>query len=90
MRLDDGDTVGSERCRSRRGPERAMDLTNVFRLDGKVAVVTGASYGLGVLFAEVLASAGADVVVTARSVDKLQETCTWSRGLGGRGHRSRR
>lgn len=51
-----------------------MDLTNTFRLDGKTAIVTGASYGLGVLFADVLASAGADVVVTARSVDKLADT----------------
>jgi NAD(P)-dependent dehydrogenase (short-subunit alcohol dehydrogenase family) len=51
-----------------------VDLADVFRLDGKVAVVTGGSYGLGVLFAEVLASAGADVVVTARSADKLEET----------------
>jgi NAD(P)-dependent dehydrogenase (short-subunit alcohol dehydrogenase family) len=51
-----------------------MDLTSLHRLDGKVSIVTGASYGLGVLFAEVLASAGADVVVTARSADKLQDT----------------
>jgi NAD(P)-dependent dehydrogenase (short-subunit alcohol dehydrogenase family) len=51
-----------------------MDLTSLHRLDGKVGVVTGASYGLGVLFAEVLASAGADVVVTARSKDKLEDT----------------
>jgi NAD(P)-dependent dehydrogenase (short-subunit alcohol dehydrogenase family) len=51
-----------------------MDLHDVFRVDGKVAIVTGASYGLGVLFAEVLASAGADVVVTARSADKLEDT----------------
>jgi NAD(P)-dependent dehydrogenase (short-subunit alcohol dehydrogenase family) len=51
-----------------------VDLANTFRLDGKVAIVTGGSYGLGVLFAEILASAGADVVVTARSVDKLAET----------------
>ncbi|HEX9258239.1 MAG TPA: SDR family oxidoreductase [Acidimicrobiales bacterium] len=61
-----------------------MDLTNVFRLDGKVAVITGASYGLGVLFAEVLASAGADIVVTARSVDKLQDTKAMVEGLGRR------
>jgi NAD(P)-dependent dehydrogenase (short-subunit alcohol dehydrogenase family) len=59
-----------------------MDLTDVFRLDGKVALVTGASYGLGVLFAEVLASAGADLVVTARSVDKLEETRDLVKGLG--------
>jgi NAD(P)-dependent dehydrogenase (short-subunit alcohol dehydrogenase family) len=61
-----------------------MDLSDVFRLDGKVAVVTGASYGLGVLFADVLASAGADVVVTARSADKLAETAKLVEDLGHR------
>jgi NAD(P)-dependent dehydrogenase (short-subunit alcohol dehydrogenase family) len=61
-----------------------VDLTQSFRLDGKVAVVTGASYGLGVLFAEVLASAGADVVVTARSVDKLEATRKLVEDLGRR------
>jgi NAD(P)-dependent dehydrogenase (short-subunit alcohol dehydrogenase family) len=61
-----------------------MDLTDVLRLDGKVAVVTGASYGLGVLFAEVLASAGADVVVTARSADKLADTAKVVENLGRR------
>ena len=61
-----------------------MDMTDVFRLDGKVAVVTGASYGLGVLFAEVLASAGADVVVTARSADKLAATAKVVENLGRR------
>jgi NAD(P)-dependent dehydrogenase (short-subunit alcohol dehydrogenase family) len=62
-----------------------MDLTDVFRLDGKVAIVTGGSYGLGVLFAEVLASAGADVVVTARSTDKLEETRKLVENVGRRG-----
>ena len=61
-----------------------MDLANTFRLDGKVAIVTGGSYGLGVLFAEILASAGADVVVTARSVDKLDETRGLVEALGRR------
>ncbi len=51
-----------------------MDLEGQFRLDGKVGLVTGGSYGLGVLFAQVLAAAGADVVVSARSGDKLAET----------------
>jgi len=46
---------------------------NLFRVDGKVAFVTGASYGLGKTFAEVLSSAGADVVLAARSLDKLRE-----------------
>ena len=67
-------------------PEKGggVDLTSIFRLDGKVAIVTGASYGLGVLFADVLASAGADVVVTARSKDKLDETKQLVESLGHR------
>jgi gluconate 5-dehydrogenase len=51
-----------------------MKWDKLYDLTGRVGVVTGASYGLGVLFAEVLADAGADVVITARSEDKLQET----------------
>lgn len=45
-----------------------------FGLDGKVAVVTGASSGLGVAFAEGLAAAGADVVLAARRTELLEET----------------
>ncbi|MGA9611957.1 MAG: SDR family NAD(P)-dependent oxidoreductase, partial [Mycobacterium sp.] len=45
-----------------------------FRLDGKVAIVTGASSGLGIAFAEALAEAGADVVLTARRTDRLEQT----------------
>ena len=45
-----------------------------FRLDGKVALVTGASSGLGVAVAVALAEAGADVVLGARRVDKLEDT----------------
>ena len=49
-------------------------VLDLFRLDGKVAVVTGASSGLGVSFAGALADAGADVVLAARRVEKLEET----------------
>jgi NAD(P)-dependent dehydrogenase (short-subunit alcohol dehydrogenase family) len=45
-----------------------------FRLDGRVAIVTGASSGLGVAFAMALAEAGADVVLAARRVDRLEQT----------------
>ncbi|MEJ2862139.1 SDR family NAD(P)-dependent oxidoreductase [Actinomycetospora flava] len=47
-----------------------------FRLDGRVAVVTGASSGLGAHFAVVLARAGADVVVAARRAEMLAAVST--------------
>jgi NAD(P)-dependent dehydrogenase (short-subunit alcohol dehydrogenase family) len=57
---------------------------NNFRVDGKVAVVTGASSGLGVAFAVALADAGADLVLTARRADRLEETADLVRARGGR------
>ena len=51
-----------------------MRLLDSFRLDGKVAIVTGASSGLGVAFAEGLAEAGADIAICARRVEKLEQT----------------
>jgi NAD(P)-dependent dehydrogenase (short-subunit alcohol dehydrogenase family) len=44
-----------------------------FRVDGKVAVVTGASAGLGVRFARLLTEAGARVVLVARRKERLEE-----------------
>ena len=61
-----------------------MTLLDRFRLDGKVAIVTGASSGLGVAFAEGLAEAGADVVICARRVEKLEETRGRVEALGRR------
>lgn len=61
-----------------------MTVLDTFRLDGKVAVVTGASSGLGVGFAKSLAEAGADVVLAARRVDKLAETAELVRERGRR------
>jgi NAD(P)-dependent dehydrogenase (short-subunit alcohol dehydrogenase family) len=51
-----------------------VSVLDKFKLDGKVAIVTGASSGLGVAFAEGLADAGADIAICARRVDKLEET----------------
>lgn len=49
-------------------------VTDMFRLDGKVAIVTGASSGLGIAFAQALAEAGADVAIGARRLQRLQDT----------------
>jgi len=51
-----------------------MTLLDRFRLDGKVAVVTGASSGLGVAFAQALAESGADIALGARRVERLEDT----------------
>ena len=58
--------------------------TDLFDLSGRVAIVTGASSGLGVTFAETLAEAGADIVICARRLDKLEETGRRIRDLGAR------
>lgn len=47
------------------------DVLSSFRLDGRVAVVTGASSGLGDRFAQVLHGAGASVLATARRSERL-------------------
>jgi NAD(P)-dependent dehydrogenase (short-subunit alcohol dehydrogenase family) len=61
-----------------------MTVTDLFRLDDRVAIVTGASSGLGVGFARALAEAGADVVLGARRVERLEETAGLVRALGRR------
>jgi NAD(P)-dependent dehydrogenase (short-subunit alcohol dehydrogenase family) len=55
-------------------PVADRTILDMFRLDGRVAIVTGASSGLGVVFARALAEAGADVALGARRVERLADT----------------
>jgi NAD(P)-dependent dehydrogenase (short-subunit alcohol dehydrogenase family) len=59
-------------------------VLSLFSLQGKVALVTGASSGLGVAFSRSLAEAGADVVLLARRVDRLTQTKVMVEDLGQR------
>ena len=49
-------------------------IEKLFDLTDRVAIVTGASSGFGVVFAHALAEAGADVVVAARRKERLEQT----------------
>ena len=55
-----------------------------FRLDGKVAIVTGAGRGIGAACARGLAEAGADVVLASRTQEQLDEVATEIHALGRR------
>jgi len=61
-----------------------VSVLDRFKLDGKVAVITGASSGLGAAFATGLAEAGADIAICARRADKLEQTRRDVEALGRR------
>jgi len=64
----------------------AEHLDQLFGLQGKVALVTGASSGLGVEFAQGLAMAGADIAVVARRLERLQAVAKQLEAFGVRAH----
>ena len=54
--------------------------------ENKVALVTGASYGIGFAIAKDLASRGAHLILTARSVEKLEALASSIRSEGGKAY----
>jgi 7-alpha-hydroxysteroid dehydrogenase len=61
-----------------------MGILDLFRLDGKVAVITGAGRGIGAACARAFAEAGASVVVSARTEEQIEATAASLRALGGK------
>ena len=59
-----------------------MKYPEMFDLNGKIALITGASHGLGVAFAEAMAEAGADVVCADKNVQGLGDTVEKVKRIG--------
>jgi NAD(P)-dependent dehydrogenase (short-subunit alcohol dehydrogenase family) len=60
------------------------DIKSRFRLEGRVALVTGAGRGIGRSVAQALAQAGAEVWLVARTYDQIEQAAAEIRASGGR------
>jgi NAD(P)-dependent dehydrogenase (short-subunit alcohol dehydrogenase family) len=61
-----------------------MSVLDSFRLDGKVALVTGGARGLGLTMATALAEAGADIALAGRSLETCEEAAAATASATGR------
>jgi NADP-dependent 3-hydroxy acid dehydrogenase YdfG len=66
--------------------EQEPEMGRSINLEGKVAMITGASSGLGKRFAQVLSQAGAKVVLASRRVERLKELRAEIEASGGAAH----
>ncbi|HET7627129.1 MAG TPA: glucose 1-dehydrogenase [Bacillales bacterium] len=67
----------------RRGRDESVDVNRIFDLKGRTVIITGASKGIGKDIATFLAEAGANVVMIARSKEKLEQAAEDIRSCGG-------
>jgi len=63
---------------------KLLKTKDMYDLTGKVAVVTGASSGLGIVFSEALAEMGASIELAARRIVKLDEVADRLKSMGTR------
>ena len=63
-----------------------VDFSRLFRVDGQVALVTGAGRGIGAAIAQLLAQSGAEVVLISRTAGELQEIAGRIEAAGCRAH----